>query len=87
MVPYTNGLSENMKNICSKHRIQMYFRGGRIIKNLPVTPKDEDHFTKMNGVIYRCKCDRVKCDKYIGQYSKSFGEEVQGTSEAPILNI
>ena len=32
IVPCIKGLSESLKNVCSKHRIQAYFRGGKTIK-------------------------------------------------------
>ena len=74
VVLYTKSLSESIRNICSKHRIQVYFRGGRTIKDLLVSPKDKDPITKMSGVIYRYTNDRVECDEeYIGESSKTFG--------------
>ena len=36
VVPYTKDLSNTFKNVCSKHRIQVYCRGGRTIKDLTV---------------------------------------------------
>ena len=52
-VPYIKGLRESFKNICKKHGIQVYFRGGKTIKDLLVAPKDKDHITKDSGIIYR----------------------------------
>ena len=46
VIPYTKGLSESLKNVCSKHRIQLFFRGGTTIRNLPVALKDKDPITK-----------------------------------------
>ena len=67
-IPYTKGLRESLKNVCSKYRIQVYFIGGTTIRNLLVTLKDKDPITKKGGVIYRYKCDRVECDdEYIGE--------------------
>ena len=40
--PYTKGLSESIKNICSKVDIQVNFRGGNTIKNLLMAPRDRD---------------------------------------------
>ena len=75
VVPYTKGLSESIKNVCKKYGIQVYFKGGRTIKDLLVAPKDKDHITKKSGIIYRYRCDRVECDKeYIGESSRTFGE-------------
>ena len=68
VLPYIKGLSKSCKNICSKHDIQMHFRGGRTIKDLLVDHKNRDSILQKSGVIYRYKCGRVDCeDEYIGQ--------------------
>ena len=83
VVPYYKGLSESLKRACSKHGVQVYFRGGITIKNLLVAPKDKDPILKKSGVIYSYKCDRVECDEeYIGESSRTLGE-VQRTSKGP----
>ena len=41
VVPYVKGRSESHKNICRKHEIEMYFKGGNTIKNLQVHSKTE----------------------------------------------
>ena len=82
-VTYTRGLSESFKNIC-KHGIQVYFRGGKTIKDLLVAPKDNDSTTKRSGIIYRYKCDRLECDKeYIGESAGTFGERFREHLKAP----
>ena len=74
-VPYIKNLSESFKNICKKHGIQVYFKGGKTIKDLLDAPKDKDHITKKCGIIYRYKCDRLECDEeYIGLSARTFGE-------------
>ena len=35
-VPYMEGLSESIKNICKRYGIQVYFKGGKTIKDLLV---------------------------------------------------
>ena len=59
VVPYTKGLTESFKTVCKKYGIQVYFKGGRTIKDLLVASKDKDHITKESGIIYRYKCGRV----------------------------
>ena len=82
--PCKVGLSESLKKVCSKHRVQVYFKGGNTIKNLLVAPKDQDPIQKMSGVIYRYKCDRVECDEeYIGESSRAFGERFKEHQKAP----
>ena len=53
VVPYHKGLSENLKKICGKHGVQVYFKGGNTIKSLLMAPKDQDPILKKSGVIYR----------------------------------
>ena len=75
MVAYTKSLKESIKNICKKHGIQVYFKGGRTIKDLLVAPKVKEHITKKSGIIYRHNCEREECDEeYIGESSRTFGE-------------
>ena len=61
-VPYMKGLSESIKNICKRYGIQVYFKGGKTIKDILVAPKDNGHIAKKSGIIYRFKCDRLECD-------------------------
>ena len=74
-VPYTKGLSESFKIICKKQGIQVYFRGGKTIKDLLVAPKDKDHITKKNGILYSYKYDRLVCGVY-RRISKDICREV-----------
>ena len=74
-VTYSRGLSESFKNTCKKYGIQVYFRGGKTIRNLLVAPKDKEHIIQKSGIIYRFKCDRVEYDEeYIGESARTFGE-------------
>ena len=74
-VPYIKGLGESVKNTCKKYGIQVFFKGGKTIKDLLMAPKDRDLITQKSGIIYRYKCDRVECDdEYIGESARTFGE-------------
>ena len=84
VVPYYIGLSESLKRTCSKHGVQVYFKGGMTIKNLLVAPKDKDHILKKSGDIYRYKCDREECDEeYIGESSRTSGERFREHQKVP----
>ena len=84
VVPYMKGLSESCKNICSKHGIEMYFKGGNTIKELLMHPKDRDNILQKRGVIYRNTCGRVDCeDEYIGQSGRTFAERFREDIRAP----
>ena len=51
-----------------------------------MAPKDKNHITKMSGIIYRFKCDRLECDeKYIGETSRTFVERFKEHLKAPSL--
>ena len=81
-VPYIEGLSESFKNKCKKHGIQVYFKGGKGIKDLLVAPEDKDHITKKSGIIYRYKCDRLECsEEYMS--ARTFGERFREHLKVP----
>ena len=42
MIPYAQGICERIKNICGKHGIAVHFKGGQILKNILVSPKDKN---------------------------------------------
>ena len=48
VIPYTQGLCESIKKICGRYGIQTHFKGGRTIKNLPVSPKEKDPMVNQN---------------------------------------
>ena len=83
-VPYNEGLSESVKNICKRYGIQVHFKSGKTIKDELVALKDKDHITKKSGIIYRFKCDRLECDEeYIGETARTFGERYKEHLKAP----
>ena len=87
-VPYYRGLSESIKQRCKNYGVQVYFRGGKTIKNLLMAPKDLDPMMKKSGVIYSYKCGRVECDEeYIGESSRTFGERFKEHQKAPLSHI
>ena len=68
VVPYTKGLCESYKSICSKYGVQVYFKGGNTLKNLLMFPKDKDEMKKQSNIIYWYRCGRTECDdEYIGE--------------------
>ena len=78
MVPYKKCLGESIKTVHRKHGIEVYFKGGKTIKELLVAPKDKDLITKKSAVIYRFKCDRMECDdEYIGGSSGTVGKRLE----------
>ena len=49
-----------------------------------MAPKDKDPILKKSGVIYRYKCNRVKCDEeYIGESARTFAERFKEHQKAP----
>ena len=51
VIPYTKGLWESIKKICSKYGIQTHFKGNSNTKNILVSPKDKDPMEKKSGAI------------------------------------
>ena len=77
-------MSEICKNICRKHGVEMYFKGGSTIKDLLVHPKDKDNILQKRGVIYRYKCGRMDFDEeYIGKSGRSLEERFREHMRAP----
>ena len=64
--------------------MQVHLKGGLTIKNLFMAPKDKDTIMKKSGVIYRYKCNRVKCDEeYIGESARNFAERFKEHLKTP----
>ena len=83
-IPYMKGLGERIKNTCKRFCIQVYFKGGKTIKDMLVAHKDKEHITKKSCIIYRLKCDRLECDEeYIWVSARTFGERFKEHLKAP----
>ena len=84
VIPYTQGLCESIKKICGRYGIQTHFKGGSTIKNLLVSPKDEDPMVNQKGAIYWYQCGDLVCDhEYAGETSRTFGERHKEHLKAP----
>ena len=81
-VPYSKGLCESYKTICSKYGVQVYVKGGNTLKDLLMFPKDREPITKQT--IYWFKCGRTECDdEYIGESARTFEERYREHLKAP----
>ena len=84
VVPYSQGISASFKNICKKNGIQVYFKGGKTIKNLLVSPKDKDNIKNKSNVIYWFRCDKIDYkEEYIGKSARTFEERYKEHLKAP----
>ena len=62
----------------------MHFKGGKTLKNILVSPKDQDKITNKNCVIYSYSCGSIDCgEEYIGESGRSFGERYKEHLKAP----
>ena len=52
VIPYTQGLGESIKKICSKYGIQTHFKGNKTIKEMLVKPKAKDPIDRKSRAIY-----------------------------------
>ena len=83
-IVFTSLLDTLTQTECKNYGVQVYFRGGKTIKNLLMAPKDLDPMMKKSGVIYSYKCGRVECnEEYIGESSRTFGERFKEHQKAP----
>ena len=83
-IPYTQGLGESIKKICSKYGIQTHFKGNMTIKQLLVKPKDKDSIEKKSGAIYLFQCGKLACDEeYIEKTSRTMGESYKEYLKEP----
>ena len=70
-----HGMCESIKNIGKKHGVAVYFKWGRTLKNILVSPKDKDEMVNKNSVIYSYCCGETDCDEeYIGESGRTFGD-------------
>ena len=84
VVPYIQCLNKGCKNICRKHGVEMYFKGGSTIKDLLVHPKDKDTILQKSGVINRYRCGRVECnEEYIAESGRTCGEQFREHTRSP----
>ena len=84
VVPYIEGMGESLKKICRRDGVEMHFKGGRTLKNILVSPKDQDKITNKNCVIYSYSCGIIDCgEEYIGESGRSFGERYKEHLKAP----
>ena len=84
----TKCLSKDFKNLGWKHGIQVYFKGGKTIKNLLVVSKDNIPSLMKREMNYRYKWDRVKCDEeYIGKSARTFTERFKEHLKAPSISM
>ena len=84
VIPYTQGLCECIKKICSRYGIQAHFNSGSTVKNLLVSPKDKDPMVNQSGAKYWFQCgDLGSDDEYIGETSRTFGKRNKEHLKAP----
>ena len=75
VIPYTKGIGESIKQVCSKVWYTVHFRGNSTIKQVLMKPKDEDPKDNKSGVIYSYQCNHLDCnEEYIGETSRTLGE-------------
>ena len=83
VIPYTHGLCESIKKICSKYGIQTHFKGNRTIKNILVSPKDKDPMENKSGATYWFHCGELACDEEYTETSGIFGERFKEHLKEP----
>ena len=88
VIPYIQGLCESIKKICGRYGIQTHFKGNSTIKNLLVSPKEEDPMVNKSGAMYCFQCGDPNCnDEYIGKPLGPYGKDSTNTLRNPFLYI
>ena len=78
-------IGSDLEKIHPLHGIEMYFKGGNTIRDLPLHPKDRDTILQKSGVIYRFRCGMVNCEEeYIGESGRTFAESFREHMKAPL---
>ena len=84
VIPYTQGLCESIKKICSRYGIQTYFKGSNTIRNVLVSPKHKDPMVSKSGAIYWFQCvTSLVMMNTCGETSRTFGERYKGHLKDP----
>ena len=79
VVPYSQKISESLKNICKKHGVDV-----QTLKNILVSPKDKDNITSKSSVIYSYTRGMIDCnEEYSEESGRTFGERYKEHLKAP----
>ena len=85
VIPYTQGLGESIKKICSEYGIHTDFKGNGTFTQLLVKPKDQNPMDRRSGAIYMYQCGEIMCNEdYIGGNIQDPGGKLQGESEGTL---
>ena len=70
VIPYVDGVSQQIRRVCSKFNVKTYFKPHKTLKQLLVRPKDTINAVEKPGPIYKMQCDG--CPKvYIGESKRN----------------
>ena len=84
VIPFTQGTAKSFKHICGKYGIKVHFKGNTTIKQILISPKDQDPKDKKSGVIYSYQCNNTACNKeYIGETARTLGERCREHLKQP----
>ena len=65
MLPYTEGVSEDIRRVCRKFGLKVVFRSGLTLRSMLTRVKDTLAMEKRSKVVYQIPCSCGK--KYIGE--------------------
>ena len=68
MLPYISGVSEDIRQVCSRHNLRVVFRPGRTLRTMLSRVKDRLPREKHSKVVYQIPCDCGKA--YIGETTR-----------------
>ena len=66
MILYVKGVSEHIRRVMSKFKVQVFFKPVNTLRQLLVRPKDPLDKERVIGLVYQIKCS--DCDAfYVGE--------------------
>ena len=71
-----NGITERIQRVFRKHNIALYAKAGFTIRNDVVSHMDPLDFREQCGVIYKCACDIICGELYVGKAGRSLVREL-----------
>ena len=70
VTPYVKGVSEHIRRVMSKFKVQVFFKPVNTLRQLLVRPKDPLDKERVIGLVYQIKCS--DCDAfYVGETERS----------------
>ena len=80
MLPYTEGVSEDVKQVCRKIGMKVIFRSGQSLRSMLTKANDPLMMEKQVKVVYLipCSCDEAYIGETVRRLERDLSEGAQG---------